>query len=204
MLQNIVLIFILLILGGCSADAIDEEVNMEDKQDYKKATFAGGCFWCTEAAFQELDGVIDAVSGYTGGVKKNPAYEEVSKGNTGHLEAVEIIYDPKIISYEELLKLYFRTIDPTDDKGQFHDKGSQYKTAIFYHDEEQKEIANKTIEDIEKSKRFDKPIVTKILKSVPFYKAEEYHQDYYKKRTLSYQIYKKASGREKYKKETWT
>ncbi len=170
----------------------------------KKAIFAGGCFWCIEAAFEELDGVIEAVSGYIGGDKENPTYEEVSSGTTGHYEAVLVIYDPSKISYEELLDYFWKQIDPTDEKGQFFDKGSQYRTAIFYLNETQKKLAEESKKRLEKSGKFDKPIATKILPASEFYKAEEYHQAYYEKEPIQYQRYKKGSGREEKLKAIWS
>jgi len=169
----------------------------------QKATFAGGCFWCIEAAFQELPGVIDAVNGYTGGTTKNPTYEEVSLEKTGHLEAVEITYDPSKISYKELLDHFWKHIDPTDQEGQFTDKGSQYKTAIFYHNQEQKKIAQDSKTQLEQSKTFDKPIATQVLPAAEFYKAEEYHQDYFKKSAERYEQYKKGSGRKERLQRLW-
>ena len=176
----------------------------EDKMpELEVATFAGGCFWCIEAPFQETKGVTSAISGYSGGKEENPTYEEVTSGKTGHLEAVEIIYDTSKISYEELLDIYWRQIDPTDDGGQFADRGAQYKTAIFYHNEEQKKSAEKSKKELNDSGKFDKPIVTKIIPFLNFYMAEEYHQDYYKKRIFQYKAYKKGSGRTDYIEETW-
>jgi len=177
--------------------------DITQNQTIKKAIFAGGCFWCIEAAFKELDGVIEAVSGYTGGNKENPTYEEVSTGKTDHYEAVQIIYDPSKISYEKLLDHFWKQIDPTDAKGQFFDKGSQYQTAIFYLNETQKKQAEESKEKLEKSGKFNKPIATKILPASEFYKAEEYHQDYYKKKPIHYQQYKKGSGREEKLKKIW-
>lgn len=167
------------------------------------ATFAGGCFWCMEAAFQIKEGVISAVNGYTGGIKPNPTYEEVSSGSTGHLEAVEVTFDANIITYKELLDIYWKSVDPTDNGGQFADQGSQYKTAIFYHDENQKEVAIASKKAIGASDVFDKPITTPILPAKKFYIAEEYHQDYYEKKSLHYNIYKKASGRQSFLEDKW-
>ena len=176
----------------------------EDKMpELDVATFAGGCFWCMEAAFQETKGVTSVVSGYSGGKEENPTYKEVLTGKTGHLETVEVRYDPSKISYEKLIDIFWRQIDPTDTGGQFVDRGAQYKTAIFYHNESQKKAAEKSKKELEDSGKFDKPIATEILSVSTFYKAEEYHQDYYKKRILQYNIYKKGSGREDYIKETW-
>ena len=165
---------------------------------FEKATFAGGCFWCMESAFEELDGITEVISGYTGGHTDSPTYEEVSTGKTGHYESIQVSYNPSIISYSELLDFFWKRIDPTDPKGQFADKGSQYKTAIFYHNDEQKELALKSKEDLEKSGIYEKKIVTEIIEARQFYKAEEYHQDYYKKQSLRFQTYKKLSGREDY------
>jgi peptide methionine sulfoxide reductase msrA/msrB len=173
------------------------------KDMLEKATFAGGCFWCMEDAFKKLEGIIDVVSGYTGGHKKNPTYEEVCSGKTGHYEAIQITFDPSKTSYEKLLEFFWKNINPTDEDGQFADRGSQYKTATFFHNEKQKAIAEKSKKDLEKSGRFDKPIATKIIKFEKFYKAEEYHQDYSKKCPLNYNFYKIASGRERFLKERW-
>lgn len=147
----------------------------------KKATFAGGCFWCTESDFEKLPGVVKVISGYTGGHKENPTYEEVCSGETGHVEAVQVYYDPSKITYGELLDYFWRHIDPTDPVGQFVDHGSQYRSAIFYHDEEQKQLAEKSKEALTRSGKFDRPIVTEILPLTRFHEAEEYHQDYYRK-----------------------
>jgi peptide methionine sulfoxide reductase msrA/msrB len=200
MKQKIITVFLIgIITTGCifMTDKIKAQDNL------KKATFAGGCFWCIEAAFDEAEGVKKAVSGYTGGKKDNPTYEEVSSGATGHYEAVEITYNPKEISYEELLKIFWSNIDPTNAEGQFADRGSQYKTAIFYHGQEQKEAAKRFKENIESLAIFDKPIVTEILPAGKFYEAEEYHQDYYKKCPIKYDLYKNGSGRKKFIEENW-
>ena len=170
-------------------------------ENAKKATIAGGCFWCIEAAYEGMDGIYDVYSGYTGGEEVDPTYNEVSSGKTGHFEAVQIKYDPTKINYKDILDLFWRQIDPTDNEGQFADRGPQYRTAIFYHDEEQQRIAEESIAEIQK--KFDEPVATEILKATEFYKAEEYHQDYSKKRTVQYQLYKKGSGRSDYIKKTW-
>lgn len=164
----------------------------------EKATFAGGCFWCIESAFDHVPGVVEAVSGYTGGHTINPSYEEVSTGRTGHYEAVEVTYDPSKVSYSALLDVFWRQIDPTDSTGQFSDHGSQYRTAIFYHNEEQKRLAEESKKALDKSGMFGKPIATEIKKATTFYKAEEYHQDYYKKNEERYEYYRSHSGRERY------
>ncbi len=164
----------------------------------KKATFAGGCFWCMEHPFEKLEGVIEVISGYTGGRKKNPTYEEVSAGETGHTEAVQITYDPTKITYTKLLDVFWKQINPTDSGGQFVDRGSQYRTAIFYHDEEQKQLAEKSKEELDKSGKYKEAIVTEIIEASEFYKAEDYHQDYYKKNPIRYNLYRFYSGRDRY------
>lgn len=169
----------------------------------EKATFAGGCFWCMETPFEKLDGVTEVISGYTGGKKVNPTYEEVSYGGTGHLESVQIIYDPSKITYSELLDVFWKQIDPTDPNGQFVDRGSQYRSAIFYHNDEQKGLAEKSKEELDESGKFGKPIVTEIIMASAFYKAEEYHQNYYKKNPIRYKFYRYNSGRDQYLKKRW-
>ncbi len=178
------------------------EIKMEE-EILEKATFAGGCFWCIESAFDELEGVKEAVSGYTGGKTKSPTYQEVCTGKTGHYEAVQVTFDTNKITYKELIEIFWRQIDPTDPTGQFADKGSQYKTAIFYHNEEQKKIAEESKKDLEKSGKFDEPIVTEIKEASEFYPAEDYHQDYYKTCPVKYQNYKVGSGRESFLKKIW-
>ncbi len=167
------------------------------------ATFAGGCFWCMEAPFEKIDGVIDVVSGYTGGQKENPSYEEVSSGHSGHLEVIQISYDPAKISYKKLLDIFWQQIDPTDAGGSFVDRGPQYRSAIFYHTEEQKLTAEKSKADIAISGRYDGPIATEIIRYDTFYAAEEYHQDYYDKNPIRYKYYRHGSGRDKYLKNIW-
>lgn len=171
--------------------------------DLKKATFAGGCFWCMEHPFEKLKGIKAVISGYTGGHKENPTYVEVSSGTTGHVESVEVIYDSTQVMYQELLDIFWKQIDPTDAGGQFVDRGSPYRTAIFYHSEEQRKFAEKSKEKLEKSGRFKKPIVTEILPAGRFYRAEEYHQDYYKKNSIRYKIYRYHSGRDRYLRKIW-
>jgi peptide methionine sulfoxide reductase msrA/msrB len=175
----------------------------EEDTEYEKATFAGGCFWCMEPAFEKLDGVVEVVSGYIGGSQPNPKYEEVSSGRTGHAEAIQILYDPSKVTYQELLEVFWRQINPTDAGGQFADRGSQYRTAIFYHNAEQKRLAEESKEALQRSGKFDTPIATEIVEATEFYKAEEYHQDYYKKSPTHYKRYRYGSGRESYLKDTW-
>ena len=179
-----------------------DEKTTNDKK-LRKATFAGGCFWCMQPPFRMLEGVIDVVSGYAGGVKANPTYEEVSSGNTGHLESVQVTYDPEQISYDALLDTFWKQIDPTDPAGQFADKGSQYRTAIFFHDEEQKRLAEASKRALDASGKFAKPVATEIRPYTNFYPAEEYHQDYDQKNPGRYNQYKVLSGREPFIEKTW-
>jgi peptide-methionine (S)-S-oxide reductase len=164
-------------------------------QKTEKAIFAAGCFWCTEAAFEEVPGVISAVSGYTGGTVKNPGYEQVSSGRTGHAEAVEVTFDPAKVSYEQLLDVFWVNHDPTVSNRQFCDSGSQYRPAIFYLSDEQKKAAEASKAKYEKLKTFKQPLLTEITKAGPFYPAEDYHQDYYKKNPLQYKFYVTGCGR---------
>ena len=164
-------------------------------QKTEKATFAAGCFWCTEEAFEKVPGVISAVSGYTGGTVKGPSYEQVSTGRTGHTEAVEVTYDPQKVSYEKLLEVFWLNHDPTVKDRQFCDSGSQYRPEIFWHTEEQKRLAEASKAKWEKAKPFRQPILTPITKAGAFYPAEDYHQDYYKKNALQYRFYVTGCGR---------
>ncbi len=167
------------------------------------ATFAGGCFWCMVSPFEEEPGIVKVVSGYTGGHTHNPTYKEVCSETTGHYEAVQITFDPTVYSYRDLVELFWRQIDPTDEGGQFHDRGESYRTAIFYHSEEQRRIAEESKQALEESGRFSKKIVTPILPAAEFYPAEEYHQDYHKKNPFRYKMYRKGSGRDAFIKEAW-
>ncbi len=175
----------------------------EQNTTLQKATFAGGCFWCMEPPFEKLDGVTEVISGYTGGKKENPRYNEVSAGQTNHAEAVQIVYDPSKISYSELLDVFWRQINPTDAEGQFADRGKQYRTAVFYHNDEQKRLAEESKEALSNSGRFKEPIITEIVKASAFYKAEKYHQDFYKKHAIRYKTYRMFSGRDRYLKKVW-
>jgi methionine-S-sulfoxide reductase len=192
-------ISLLLVLMSCSISTV--ETNMTE--GYEKAYFAGGCFWCMEPPFEDLDGVIEATSGYMGGTVENPTYEEVTTGTTGHAEVVEVLYDPEIVSYEELLEVFWRNIDPTALNYQFADVGTQYRTEIFTVGESQKKLAEESKAELENSGKFGKPIVTAITDAPAFYIAEEYHQDFYKKQSVRDQMYAEASGRKGYLKETW-
>ena len=166
-----------------------------------KATFAGGCFWCMEPPYDELEGVTSTISGYIGGTKKDPTYQQVSAGTTGHTEAVQITYDPQKVSYEKLLEIFWRNIDPLTANAQFCDSGSQYRSGIFYHDEAQKKLAEASQKRIQT--RFKQPVVTEITAASEFYPAEDYHQDYYKKNPIRYKIYRYGCGRDQRLKELW-
>ncbi len=167
------------------------------------AIFAGGCFWCMEPPFDKLDGVVSTTSGYTGGHKKNPSYKEVSNGGTGHAEVVRVVYDSTKISYTQLLDVFWHNIDPLTPNRQFCDKGSQYRSAIFFHDQTQRQLAEQSKKELEASKRFKRPIVTQIVPASEFYAAEEYHQDYYRKNPLRYKFYRYNCGRDQRLKDLW-
>lgn len=169
----------------------------------KKATFGGGCFWCMQPPFDALPGVLETTVGYTGGSVKEPTYEQVCEGSTGHTEAVEVVYDPAAVSYEKLLDVFWRQIDPTTPDRQFADAGTQYRTAIFYHDEDQRRTAEASKKALGASGRFERPIVTEVSPAAAFYPAEDYHQKYYEKRTFHYKMYRAGSGREAYLKKKW-
>lgn len=169
----------------------------------EKATFAGGCFWCMVKPFDSYEGIQSVISGYTGGDMENPTYEQVCTNLTGHKEAVQITFDASIFPYEQIVRLFWMQIDPTDAGGQFFDRGSSYETAIFYHSEAQKEIAETAKKELQASGKFSKPIVTPILEAKPFYQAEKYHQDYYKKNPAHYDNYQVGSGRAGFKQKMW-
>ena len=170
-------------------------------KDFNKAYFAGGCFWCMEESFEKVDGVTSVISGYSGGNKKNPTYKEVTFGNTGHLETIEVIYDTNKVNFNSLLKVFWENIDPFDKYGQFCDKGYSYRSAVFYTNTNEKKLIEKSIKKIEET--FDKKVVTYIRDFKVFYKAEENHQDYYQKRFINYLIYKQGCGREKKLNKIW-
>ena len=180
-----------------------QKSKLESKPKMKIATFAGGCFWCMESVFEKEAGVKTVLSGFAGGTKKNPSYTEVSRGQTNHIEAIQITFNPIEISYKRLLYIYWRNIDPTNSDGQFVDKGPQYRPLIFYHNETQKQEAQKSKEALSKSGIFKKPITTEIIRYSTFFKAEEYHQDYYKKNPIRYWFYSSRSGRDDFLKKTW-
>ncbi|WP_071394491.1 peptide-methionine (S)-S-oxide reductase MsrA [Bacillus tuaregi] len=172
-------------------------------ENYELATFSGGCFWCMVKPFDEQPGIIKVVSGYTGGTKENPTYEEVCSEKTGHYEAVQITFDPSIYSYEKLLSTYWQQIDPTDAGGQFYDRGQSYQTAIFYHHDGQKQAAERSKRELEWSGKFLKPIATAILPAKSFYPAEDYHQHYYRKNPAHYERYQLGSGRKAFIEKYW-
>lgn len=203
------LIMIFVVLMGFLIGSIytkmkkDNKTMNENTDSLMKATFAGGCFWCMEAPFEQEPGVSKVLSGYTGGQRANPTYEQVSSGATGHYEAIQVFYDPQKVSYEKLLEIFWRNIDPTDAEGQFVDKGTQYKTAIFYHTEEQRKLAEASKKKLAESRKYSKPIVTPVLEAKTFYSAEDYHQGYYKTHPFQYRAYKMNSGREQFIEKVW-
>lgn len=171
------------------------------KHPYEKATFAGGCFWCVQPPFEKLEGVIEVVTGYTGGTGRSPTYEDYA--HKGHVEVIQITYDPSKIGYSKLLDVFWRQIDPTDQGGQFVDRGQHYRSAIFYHNDDQKQLAEKSKQEIERSGRYSKPIVTQIIQASEFFRAEEYHQDYHKKNPVRYKVYRFHAGRDQYLEKVW-
>jgi peptide methionine sulfoxide reductase msrA/msrB len=203
----VVISFILLALTGLGAfpkqENVDSDVEIEVAGEQGVATFAGGCFWCMEPPFEKLAGVKKVISGFTGGHKKSPTYEDVVRGSTGHVEAVEIHFDPMEISYQDLLEVFWHNVDPTDGGGQFVDRGDSYVTGIFVHNEDQKKLAQESKRKLEKSNRYDRKIVTPIVQVTQFYPAEDYHQDYYKKNPVRYNYYRYRSGRDEFIEKTW-
>lgn len=201
-----------LALVGCNSPAAENPQTGEDMQaltdvnldGYAVATLAGGCFWCVESDMEKLPGVVEVISGFSGGDEVNPTYEDVSYGRTGHYEAVQVYYDPSQVTYAEILDWFWRHMDPTDDGGQFVDRGKQYRSAIFFHDEQQRLIAEQSKAELEASSRFDKPIVTPIVPYTAFYPAEAYHQDFYAKSSEHYWSYRRGSGRDQFIHSNWT
>ena len=204
LLFNIALVFA---ISGCGNPGVAEQgvknTMSKDNATLQRATFAGGCFWCVEADFEKVPGVREVISGYAGGEEVDPTYREVASGQTGHAEAVEISYDPSEVSYEELLDVFWKHVNPTDSIGQFVDRGLQYRSAIFYRNEEQKRTAENSKAALQKSGKFDKPIITEIVKFTEFYEAEDYHQDYYKKQPMRYKTYRYGSGRDQFLEKVW-
>ena len=196
--------FILSLLSmAATVSTADETEVTTGNEDMSLATFAGGCFWCMEAPFDKLEGVISTTSGYTGGHKKKPTYKRVSSGKTGHAEAVQIFYDPKQVSYEKLLDVFWRNIDPTTPDRQFCDQGNQYRSEIFYHNDEQERLANASKSNLNETKPFKEPIVTQISKASTFYAAEDRHQDYYQKNPVRYGYYRYVCARDKRLEQLW-
>ena len=197
-------ILILILTSGCNGNPPSQkgaDTMTGQKQSTRIATFAGGCFWCVQSDFKKVPGVIQVVSGYTGGSGENPTYE--TYGRTGHVEAVQIAYDPEKISYEQLLDIFWRHIDPTDGGGQFVDRGPHYRSVIFYHDEDQRKAAERSKQDLDQSVKFARPVATEILPATRFYEAESYHQDYDSKNPLHYQLYRSGSGRDRFREKVW-
>jgi peptide methionine sulfoxide reductase msrA/msrB len=204
----LVIIMITTLIGIVAAVSASKKQTATDSNENPTAksavaTFAGGCFWCMESAFEKDEGVMEVISGYMGGHTENPTYEQVSSGKTGHLEVIKVIYDPDKIDYDALLDLFWRQIDPTDAGGSFADRGPQYRSAVFYHTEEQKRLTEASRNRLEQSGRYDKPIVTEIRKAETFYPAEDYHQDYYRKNPIRYKFYRHGSGRDAYLETIW-
>jgi len=208
-MKRVLIISAIIGLTACVGVAVSQSDSHQtaaavDRGDLSRAVFAGGCFWCVEADFDKLDGVKETISGYTGGTLDNPTYKQVSKGGTGHYEAVEILYDPDIVSYETLVEYFLRHVDPTDPGGQFCDRGDSYRTAIFATDEEQARIAKDEIETVDNLRVLAYPIVTPVLKFDVFWPAETYHQDYYEKNPLRYRYYRASCGRDNRVEEVWS
>jgi peptide methionine sulfoxide reductase msrA/msrB len=195
------LVYLQIVAITGTSEAREQAVTPE--AETKSAVFAGGCFWCTESDFEKVPGVVDVVSGYTGGNVPDPVYEQVSSGSTGHVEAVKVIYDPSRIDYAKLLEVFWRHVDPTDAGGQFVDRGAQYRSVIFYADAQEHRLAEASKQQLAASGHFKEPIATDILPLGPFYVAEEYHQDYYKKNPLRYRFYRSGSGRDQFLESTW-
>lgn len=200
---GVAITLVLAIMATCEASPGNSPSESPQSGKLEKATFAGGCFWCMEAPFDQLPGVISVTSGYSGGHKKNPTYEEVSAGGTGHAESVQVVYDPAKIGYEKLLTVFWHNIDPTAKDRQFCDTGRQYRSAIFYHSEKQRHLALQSKQALDRNRPFREPVVTEISRAGEFYPAEEYHQHYYKKNPLRYKYYRASCGRDNRLKELW-
>ncbi len=197
----LIILLSILELYSCSKANLNDKnsrLMLQSNDKMETATFAGGCFWCMDAPFENIDGVKNVISGFAGGHEKNPSYEEVSTGTTGAVEAIQVVFDPSVISYSELLDVYWKQFDPTDAGGSFYDRGSQYESVVFYKNDEQKKLAEDSKERLDRSGIFKKPIVTKIEKFTAFYPAEDYHQHFYKKNPVRFNSYEKASGRENF------
>lgn len=197
------MLYLTLILATIVASALPSTATAEEGGERAVATFAGGCFWCVEEGFEKLPGVYEAISGYTGGPERNPTYKQVAGGRTGHTEAVQVFYDPNVIEYAGLLEAFWRFMDPTDAEGQFVDRGQQYRAEIFYHDAEQKALAEASIRKLKATGPFTSSIVTPVTALDRFYEAEEYHQDYYSKNPIRYRFYTRNSGRYQFVEYWW-
>ena len=204
-MKSIIIILVMIFLGFVAFMSVNQPEAVEPDRMagavLEKATFAGGCFWCMEKPFEELPGVASVTSGYAGGSNENPTYQNY--GRYGHIEVVEILYDPKVVSYEKLLDVFWRQINPTDAGGQFVDRGREYSTGIFYHNADQKRLAEVSRAELDRSGIFDKPIVTPVVPAPTFYPAEDYHQDYYKENPIRYKFYRSRSGRDQFLEKTW-
>jgi len=203
--RSIIYLSAMLFVGAptiCAASHLENGEKMISG-NYQIATFAGGCFWCMEPPYDKIKGVISTTSGYTGGSRPDPTYQEVSAGITGHTEAVQVLFDPEQVTYEKLLEVFWQNIDPTVENRQFADVGTQYRAAIFYHNEEQRRLAEASKKRLMQSGRFDSPVVTQILPAASFYEAEEYHQDYYQKNPYRYKFYRHGSGRDQFLEKIW-
>lgn len=203
-MKRILAVITVMMLGACTNSEVKGEAKGEMIMGLEKATFAGGCFWCTEASFEKVKGVKSVVSGYTGGERENPTYQAVSSGMTKHIESVQVNYDPNEISYSELLDAFWMMFDPTDAEGSFYDRGHQYTSAIFVDNEEERSVAEASKKALDESGRFTKLVVTSIVDATIFYTAEEYHQDYYKKNPAHYQRYRTGSGRDRFIEMHWS
>lgn len=198
------LISVIALIAGIASSACAEQTKQRSLTGTKTAIFAGGCFWCMEAAFEKHHGVVEVISGFSGGKEDRPSYKEVAYGKTTHLEAVKVHYDPRLVSFGDLVEWFWTEVEPTDDGGQFADRGKHYRTAIFYADAAEKKVAGQSLQRLAASKRFSKPIATRVLSRVAFFAAEIEHQDYYQKRPAHYARYRSGSGREAYVKRTWS
>jgi peptide methionine sulfoxide reductase msrA/msrB len=195
-------LFFMLALTSC-ADQVSSSQSLAADKTLEVATFAGGCFWCTESDFEKVNGVYQVISGFSGGHTADPTYKQVSEGNTGHIECVQVHYDPEQVTYSELVEAFWRQVDPTDNGGQFVDRGDSYRTMIFVNNDNEQQIAEQSRDALNASGRYEKPVITEIRQFEKFYPAEEYHQDYYKKNPLRYKYYRNNSGRDQFLKKTW-
>lgn len=204
-MKKLLILFALTVTGMIAMTAhLNAEQRHQNNAYQHIATFAGGCFWCMEKPFESMPGILKVMSGYAGGTTPNPTYKFVSSGKSDYVEAIQVVYDPTLITYRDLLAFFWRQIDPTDSGGQFVDRGAQYRTVIFYHDDQQKRIAEESKRALNQSGIFKKPIVTDIRKATTFYQAESYHQDYAKKNPIRYKLYRYYSGRDKFLKKAWS